>query len=97
MFVSTNAIRTATFTFIGSQLLSKQEREELARVFKTLDKNGDGRLSHDEIKSGYAEHFNRQISDKEIKSMFEKVDVDKSGFIDYTEFLVAAANDKAIL
>jgi hypothetical protein len=30
-------MKAATLTFIGSQLLSKEEREELARVFKKLD------------------------------------------------------------
>jgi len=34
-------------------MITKDEREDLARVFKQLDKNGDGRLSKDEIQEGY--------------------------------------------
>lgn len=49
-FHSHATIKAATLTFIGSQLISKEEREELARVFKNLDANGDGKLSKDEIK-----------------------------------------------
>jgi Ca2+-binding EF-hand superfamily protein len=49
-FHAHNTMKAATLTFIGSQLLSKEEREELARVFKKLDQNGDGMLSKEEIK-----------------------------------------------
>ena len=96
-FHSHAVIKAATLTFIGSQLLSKAEREELARIFKAIDQNGDGKLSKDEIKSGYATHYGRHISDKEVDFMFDAVDTDNSGYIDYTEFVVASANEKALL
>ena len=44
-FHANNAMKAATLTFIGSQLVGKKEREELASVFKSLDKNADGKLS----------------------------------------------------
>jgi Ca2+-binding EF-hand superfamily protein len=50
LFHSTNTLKTATLTFIGSQLITKKEREGLATVFKSLDSNGDGKLSRQEIK-----------------------------------------------
>jgi len=96
-FHAHNMMKAATLTFIGSQLMSKEEREELARVFKKLDKNGDGKLSKDEIKEGYVVHFGRLISDKEVDVMFDAVDTDQSGYIDYTEFVVASANEKALM
>ena len=37
--------------FIVSQLLSKKETEEVAKVFKLMDTNGDGKLSRVEFKS----------------------------------------------
>jgi Ca2+-binding EF-hand superfamily protein len=43
-------------------LLGKEEREELARVFRKLDANGDGKLSKEEILTGYSTHFGRLIS-----------------------------------
>lgn len=62
-----------------------------------MDSNSDGKLTKEEIKNGYATHFGRQISDKELHAMFEKVDTDKSGFIDYTEFLVASVSEKSLM
>ena len=68
----------------------------MARVFKAFDKNGDGRLSIEEVKEGYLEHYGRLISDAEVEKMFAAVDTDGSGFIDYSEFVVAAMNEQQL-
>jgi len=68
----------------------------LAKVFKAFDKNGDGRLSMDEVKQGYLDHYGKVMSDDEVEKMFKSVDSDNSGFIDYTEFVVAAMNQQEL-
>ena len=89
-------MQQATFAFIASQLLSKTERDGLAKVFKAFDKNGDGKLSMQEVKEGYLEHYGKVMSDEEVEQMFAAVDTDKSGFIDYSEFVVAAMNENQL-
>merc|ERR1712093_911935 len=84
--------KQATFAYIASQLLSKSKKEELAKVFKAFDKNGDGKLSMEEVKQGCLDHYGKIMSDEEVEQMFNSVDSDKSGFIDYTEFIVATVN-----
>ncbi len=63
-------------------------------MFRKLDADCDGRLSKQEIKLGYQQHYGRQISDKEVEELFEAVDTDFTGYIDYAEFLTAASNQK---
>lgn len=92
-----NTMKAATLNFIGSQLISKREREDLATVFRKLDKNSDGKLSKEEIKEGYHVHYGKLISDAEIDAMFKAVDTDNNGYIEYTEFVVAAMNEKALM
>jgi len=89
-------MKQATYAYIASQMLSKTKKEEMAKVFKAFDKNGDGRLSMDEVKQGYVEHYGKIISDDEVEKMFKMVDADNSGFIDYTEFVVAAMNEQEL-
>jgi len=36
------------------------------------------------------------MSDEEVETMFNAVDTDKSGFIDYSEFVVAAMNERQL-
>ena len=62
-FRSDVTLKQATFSFIASQLMSKSERDNLSKVFKAFDANGDGKLSMEEVKTGYLEHYGRIMSD----------------------------------
>lgn len=96
-FRADQKLKQATFAFIASQLLTKNEKENLAKIFKAIDKNGDGKLSKEEITEGYDQFFGKNMDKNDIEKMFDSVDIDKSGFIDYSEFVVAAMNEKNLL
>jgi calcium-dependent protein kinase len=93
-FRSEQKLKVAAASYIGSQLISKTEKEKLGKIFKALDANGDGKLSKDEIMNGYEEHFGKLLNEDEVEQLFEEVDTDKSGFIDYSEFIAATMNSK---
>jgi calcium-dependent protein kinase len=93
-FRADQKLKQATFAFIASQLLSKSEKENLAKIFKALDKNGDGKLSKEEMQDGYENFFGKNMQINDIDLMFESVDIDKSGYIDYSEFVIASMNEK---
>jgi len=96
-FRADQKLKQATFSFIASQLLTKAEKENLAKIFKAIDKNGDGKLSKEEILDGYDKFFGKTMEKDDILKMFDAVDIDGSGFIDYSEFVVAAMSEKQLL
>ena len=78
-------------------MLTKSEKENIGKIFKAIDKNGDGKLSKEEILEGYDLFFGKNKDKVDIEKMFDAVDIDKSGFIDYSEFVVATMNEKNLL
>ena len=77
--------------------MTKSEKENLDKVFKEMDLNGDGKLSKEEIFLGYDKFFGKNLDKDDIEKMFNSVDIDGSGFIDYSEFVIASMNEKALL
>ena len=77
--------------YIASQLISAADTNKLREAFVALDKNGDGKLSIEELTIGFKL---AQFSAADIESIIQQCDDDGNGFI---EFLTATLNWKAIL
>lgn len=90
-------LKRATMAFIASQLVSKEETRDLEKMFKQLDKNGDGMLSKEEIIEGYEEIFGIPINEEEVDKLMKEVDLDGNGSIDYTEFVMSTLSEKTVL
>lgn len=96
-FRAEQKLQQAAFTFIASQLTSKEEKQQLMETFKQLDKNGDGILSREEILEGYKQHMDEEEAEAEVNRIMQMVDLDKSGAIDYTEFIAATLDRKKMI
>ena len=64
-----------------TNMSTKKEKAQLLQIFKKLDKNGDGQLTREELKSGFNNSLG--ISDSEIEELMKISDIDASGTIDY--------------
>jgi len=62
-------LKQASLSFIAGQLVSKTERESLAKTFMTFDDNNDGMISRNELKEGYAK-MGKIVSDTQLESIF---------------------------
>jgi len=69
--------------------------QDLHKAFKMLDTNNDGMLSKQELTVGYQMIYGENAAE-EVEKIFDKVDIDGSGQIDYSEWVVATI-DKAKL
>lgn len=95
-FTKVTQLRLAVMSFLASQHLQKECERELAQTFREIDRNGDGKLSREELISAYASQC-LGSAEAIVDNILKQVDIDGSGFIDYTEFLVACANQENIL
>ena len=98
-FRAKQKLKKATLNFISSQLTTREEREEMTELFSSLDTDHNGTLSREELKEGFFRLFNHEIEDidGEIDRIMKEVDINKSGEIDYTEFISAAINSSQLL
>ncbi|ESN96702.1 hypothetical protein HELRODRAFT_156044 [Helobdella robusta] len=60
----------------------------IGRVFKTFDDNGNKKLDKEELASGLQE-FGMSMSKSEVDQLFNYLDKDNSGSINFDEFLIA--------
>ncbi|CAG9326639.1 unnamed protein product [Blepharisma stoltei] len=96
-FHNSNKLRDAVNTFIASQCISMQDTRLLREVFRSMDKNGDGKLSREELMEQYVWSLGEADAEIEVNRIMEEVDADHNGYIDYTEFLKATLDMKKLL
>lgn len=90
-------LQHAVLTFISSQLNSKEEIRRQSEIFKSIDKNGDGKLSREELKEEFLKTMNEDEALNEVEKILCLVDLDQNGFIDYSEFLTASLKKETIM
>ena len=77
---------------IAGTLLSKYERETAAKNFKMFDYQYNGGLRRENIEKYFKEYYDDVIIDTEIDTIFDAIDLDKNGFIEFSEFLVSGVS-----
>jgi calcium-dependent protein kinase len=91
-FMKNSKIQQAALTAIAVQS-SPEDIKELRETFMALDKNGDGSLTIEELKSGLGHKENAET----LIELLKGADTDNSGSIDYTEFLAATMDAQIYL
>merc|ERR1711869_98550 len=80
---------------MGNQL-NEDQIKALRDTFMSLDANGDGKLTINEMKEGIKKAGLKEIP-PDLQQIMQDVDADGSGVIDYTEFLAATLDKKLYL
>jgi len=96
-FRTERKLQEAFWLFLISHTATKEERDHLLKTFQALDLNGDGKLSRDELIIGYQQILGAEHPEEEVDAIIKAVDSDRSGSIEYTEFVVATINKENLL
>lgn len=76
-------------------MLTNQEESTIGLMFKELDADGNGKLSKEELSAACSKFGLFTLED--IDLIFDNCDIDKSGFIDYSEFLTVSMTWNKVL
>ena len=82
-----NYFKKNILTFIASRLdENNNDINRINQYFKLFDKDYDGQISLEEFQEGLV---NMNMEKNEITDIFNSLDINKNGFINYTEFVAA--------
>jgi Ca2+-binding EF-hand superfamily protein len=70
------------------------EEVELLEVFKSIDSDGNGFITCEELKNTLRKVMMYEYSLADIEQMMNEVDLDGNGFIDFHEFIIIVARAK---
>ena len=69
----------------------------MLKVFKMLDKNGDGVLSQEELIQGYTRLIGEEQAKKEVEQIMQNIDNNGNRMIDYSEWVTATINRQQVV
>lgn len=90
-FRAHSRLKKVALTAVAQQL-PDESIEPLQRLFKSLDKDGNGTLSPQEVQEGLTQH-GLDIPPA-LEDILKSIDCNGSGELDYTEFLAATIDKK---
>lgn len=77
-------LQQSLWVLMSSTMTTREEKNEMTRVFRSLDSNGDGHLSFDELVKGYTQLLgDQEEAENKVKSIMANSDINNSGSIDY--------------
>jgi calcium-dependent protein kinase len=68
--------------------------------FKALDRDGDGKITKEELYNGFSKiysHLKEEDLRKEVDRAFSRADLDGDGFIDFSEWQISCVNKEQIM
>ena len=86
-FSACGKLKNAVRLFLATQVIAQNELKVLKEEFLAIDKDGNGRISREELLEQYKKIMNEPEATEVVNEIMNKVDVNHSGDIDYTEFL----------
>lgn len=89
-FRQINKLQACTFVYLAHCFTTANELKHIRKLFESFDKDGDGKLSFEEIKEGVSQ-FNDGL-EIDAEEVMKNCDLDKNGFVDYSEFLAGVCS-----
>ena len=90
-------MKEAVHIFLASQVVSNEELKVIRKNFQMLDKDGDGKITRQELFAEYIKTNNVNDANRIVDEVLARLDQDGDGNIDYTEFLVSCSDYQRLI
>lgn len=92
-FNNQSRLKEAVQIFLASQIVSNEELKEIRKNFQMMDKDGNGKITKDELLQEYRKVMEFSKAEQTVDRIILQLDQDGDGNIDYTEFLVSCGKN----
>ncbi|CAD8069415.1 unnamed protein product [Paramecium sonneborni] len=91
-YQSKSEFQKILFSIMINKFLDEKEKEKLMIAFQAIDDNKDGKITQKELKKFLNSEQQRPFADK----IFQILDSNQNGFIEFNEFLLACCNTEKL-
>lgn len=95
-FRAEKKLQQAVYSFLIHSINTSKEIQFLRKVFISIDKDFDGKISKDELQNFMTKYMSNSM-EIEFDTMFNNMDADRNGAIEFEEFLIASINKNKLL
>jgi calcium-dependent protein kinase len=98
-YKSDNVLRCAIIAYLVHNNIQLEQVHEAIKLFNKIDKNGDGQISKEELSKGLENTLKLSGNDlkEKVNTIFNNIDTDHNGIIEYEEFIRAAVDKEYFL
>jgi calcium-dependent protein kinase len=96
---SDNILRSTVFAYLIHNNIQLNQVHDAIKLFNNIDKNGDGQITREELYKGFEKFLKlsgKDLQDK-VDIIFNNIDTDHNGYIEYEEFIRAAVDKEYFL
>ena len=100
-FRSDNILRSTVFAYLIHNNIQLNQVHDAIKLFNNIDKNGDGQITREELCKGFENFLNISENENDLQDkvniIFNNIDTDHNGYIEYEEFIRAAVDKEYFL
>ena len=85
----------SVISFLSANYINKDEEKKLRKVFRYIDYDDKSYLTKEKIQKVLKEN-NVEYTDNGIQKIFDALDIDKNGLIEYQEYIQGLCDKKAL-
>ena len=98
-YKSDNMLKCAVIAYLVHHITNTEECFEASKLFIRIDLNSDGRIEKHELVQGFEKYWgiSKDEAKEKVDLIFQNIDTDFNGFIEYEEFVRAAVNSSIFM